>query len=191
MKINNLTKRFGKKLIFDNISLEFQDGKINYILGESGAGKTTLLRIISGLDKDFDGEIVPKNFKTSCVFQEPRLFENLTVKENIEITADASTYKVDDLLKMLELENETHSLPASLSGGMKMRIALARALYHDGDVFLMDEPFAALNDELKSRILPDIFKALYKKTVIIVSHNVDEANEYADSIINLDLINRT
>lgn len=190
MKINNLTKRFGSKVIFDNFSIEFPDNKISYILGESGVGKTTLLRIISGLDKAYKGEIIPQISKISCVFQEPRLFPNLTVRENIEITTQNSPYQVDDILEMLELSEEAEALPASLSGGMKMRIALARALYYDGDIFLMDEPFAALNDELKERILPKIFKCLKCKTVIIVSHNVEEANKFSDNIINLDLIPR-
>ena len=190
MKINNLTKKFGSKVIFDNFSLELQDNGINYILGESGIGKTTILRIIAGLDKSFKGEISPSDAKISCVFQEPRLFPNLTLKENVEIVSQASKFKLEELLKILELENEASSLPASLSGGMKMRASIARALYHDGDVYLMDEPFAALNDELKARALPKIFELLKGKTVIIVTHNVEEANKFADKIINLDLLKR-
>ena len=190
MKINNLTKKFGSKVIFNNFSLELQDNGINYILGESGIGKTTILRIIAGLDKSFKGEISPSDAKISCVFQEPRLFPNLTLKENVEIVSQASKFKLEELLKILELENEANSLPASLSGGMKMRASIARALYHDGDVYLMDEPFAALNDELKARALPKIFELLKGKTVIIVTHNVEEANKFADKIINLDLLKR-
>ena len=190
MKINNLTKKFGSKVIFNNFSLELQDNGINYILGESGIGKTTILRIIAGLDKSFKGEISPSDAKISCVFQEPRLFPNLTLKENVEIVSQASKFKLEELLKILELENEANSLPASLSGGMKMRASIARALYHDGDVYLMDEPFAALNDELKARALPKIFELLKGKTVIIVTHNVEEANKFADNIINLDLLKR-
>ena len=191
MKINNLTKRFGSKAVFENASIEFEENKINYILGESGSGKTTLLRIISGLDKSFKGEISPQYTKISCVFQEPRLFPNLTVAENIKITAESSPYTVDDLLKILELEGEADALPASLSGGMKMRVSLARALYYNGDLFIMDEPFGALNDELRQRILPEIFKCLEGKTVIIVSHNVEEAKSYASNILNLDLVNNS
>ena len=190
MKINNLSKKFGSKVIFDNFSLELQENGVNYILGESGIGKTTILRIIAGLDRDFKGEIIPQNAKISCVFQEPRLFPRLSVKENVEIVTEASKYKVEDLLELLELENEANSLPSSLSGGMKMRASIARALYHDGEIYLMDEPFAALNDELKARALPKIFELLKGKTVIIVTHNVEEANKFADKIINLDLLKR-
>ena len=80
---------------------------------------------------------------------------------------------------------EKDALPDTLSGGMKMRVALARAIYNDADLFVMDEPFSALNDELKERILPKIFTCLKGKCVIIVSHNVEEAKTYADTIITL------
>lgn len=188
MEIINLNKNFASKKIFDNNNFVFEDGKITYILGESGIGKTTILRIISGLDKDFSGTIVGADKRISYVFQEPRLFPNLTVKENITITNELSSLNVVDVLKLVEMENEINSYPTSLSGGMKMRVALARAIYNDGDIFLMDEPFSALDDDLKSRILPNIFKYLKNKTVIIVSHNIEEAQKYANSIINFNSI---
>ncbi len=188
MKINNLTKKFASKVIFNNATLEFEDGKVTYLIGESGVGKTTLLRIIAGLDKAYSGEIAYGSEKISYVFQEPRLFPNLTVGENIAITTDNSNYTVDEVLSLVELQDEKDALPSSLSGGMKMRIALARAIYYNPDVFLMDEPFSALDDDLKSRILPKIFEYLKGKTAIIVSHNLEEANKYGDKIINLNYI---
>lgn len=185
MKICNLSKKFNSKVIFDNQSFNFPDGKITYIMGESGCGKTTLLRIIAGLDKKFSGTVEPTDYKISYVFQEPRLFPNLTVADNISIVSDNSPFTVEKVLSLVELENEANSFPSTLSGGMKMRIALARAIYNNGDIFIMDEPFSALDDELKSRILPKIFEALRNKTVIIVSHNPGEASMYADEIIKL------
>lgn len=186
MKITNLSKKFASKVIFDNDTFEFPDGKITYLIGESGIGKTTLLRIIAGLDKEFSGEITSISNKISYVFQEPRLFPNLNVEENISLVAEDSRYSVKEVLSLIELENEQNSLPSSLSGGMKMRIALARAIYNDGDIFLMDEPFSALDDELKARLLPKVFDYLKGKTIIIVSHNLDEANKFADKIINFN-----
>jgi ABC-type nitrate/sulfonate/bicarbonate transport system ATPase subunit len=188
MKISNLTKKFVNKVIFNNFNFEFIENKITYIMGESGSGKTTLLRIIAGLDNEYQGN-VEKNNNISYVFQEPRLFPAINVKENILISSENSQYNVDDLLDMLELKGEEEAAISSLSGGMKMRVALARTLYCDGDLFLMDEPFSALDEELKSRILPKIFSFLRNKTVIIVSHNLDEANKYADIILNLNEFN--
>ncbi len=188
MKINNLYKHFGNKKIFNGECFSFDEGKITYILGESGIGKTTLLRILAGLDKDFKGTFENKSDKISYVFQEPRLFPNLTVEENIKIVCENSHHSVDEILKVLELENEASALPSSLSGGMKMRVALARAIYNDGDLFLMDEPFGALDEDLKARMLPRIFGLLRGKTVIIISHNLEEANVYSDNIINFNTL---
>ena len=188
MIIKNLYKNFASKNIFSNTTIEFKDNKVTFITGESGIGKTTLLRIIAGLDKNFKGEIITNNEKISYVFQEPRLFPNLNVEENIKIVAEDSKCEIKDILELVELSNEIYALPSSLSGGMKMRIALARALYSNGDVYLMDEPFSALDDDTKERILPKIFEFLKGKTVIIVSHNIDEAKKYGDNIINLNNI---
>lgn len=188
MRINNLYKRFGNKKIFNGECFTFEDGKITYILGESGIGKTTLLRILAGLDKDFEGTVEDKISSISYVFQEPRLFPNLTVEENIKIVSDNSRFSVNEILTALELNTEMSALPSSLSGGMKMRVALARAIYSDKDLFLMDEPFGALDEDLKSRMFPKIFNFLKGKTVIIISHNIEEANAYANNIINFNTI---
>ena len=155
------------------------------MLGPSGIGKTTLLRIISGLDKDYTGEISPKNLKISYVFQEPRLFEALSVEKNLKIVNPSSPFLVKDVLKIVELEEEINSLPATLSGGMKMRISLARALYNDADVYLMDEPFSSLDEETRLRIIPRVLELLKGKTVIIISHNLEESDKFADYKINL------
>ena len=186
MKITNLTKRFGEKLVFDNFSTEIKENKITYLMGESGCGKTTLLRILSCLDKDFTGD-VPVLDNVSYVFQEPRLFPSLSVQKNIEIVAEKTFFSVEDALEIVELLGEESSFPATLSGGMKMRAALARALYHNGDIYLLDEPFSAIDEDMKERILPkifDFFKA-NKKTVIIISHDTSESHKYADEIIML------
>ena len=185
MQIKNLTKKFGDKPVFNNFSVKIPKGKISYIMGESGCGKTTLLRILIGLDNDYIGEIKGFEGKISCVFQEPRLFPTLNVLENLEIVERGTKCSSKEILKLVELENDTELYPNELSGGMKMRLAIARALYYDGDIFIMDEPFSALDEDLKERLLPQLFELLQKKTVIIVSHNTNEANTYGDNIIKL------
>ncbi len=185
MEIKNLVKAFGDKVIFNGNSFIFPENKITYLMGESGCGKTTLLRIISGLDTDFLGEIIKKSDFISCVFQEPRLFDSLTVKQNLEIVDKASSLTYEELLELVELGVEENSYPESLSGGMKMRLSLARALCYNGDIFLMDEPFSALDEAMKDRLLPKVFEPLKGKTVIIISHDFEEAQKYADNIITL------
>ena len=182
MKLENITKSFNGKEIISSLTCDIPNGKVTYIMGASGIGKTTLLRIIAGLDTDFGGNI-EKNGKIAYVFQEPRLFPALTVKENVEIVGGTNDCK--DVLSMVELGGCENMMPNELSGGMKMRLSIARALYSDADIYLMDEPFSALDDETKNRIVPRIFAFLKGKTVIIVSHSLDEAASYADNTINL------
>lgn len=185
MEIKNLTKKFGNKLIFNNFSIKIPDRKVTYIMGESGCGKTTFLRILIGLDKDYSGEIKGVDSKISCVFQEPRLFPSLSVIGNLQLVEKGTRYTATEILSLVELEKDVDLYPKELSGGMKMRLSLARALYYNGDIFVMDEPFSALDEELKERLLPKIFELLKDKTVIIVSHNFTEANTYGDNIIKL------
>lgn len=184
MEIKNLCKSFGKNIIFDNFNCSFDNGKITFIMGESGVGKTTLLRIISGLDKKYNGEIILKG-KIAYVFQEPRLFPTLNLKQNIEIVNDNSHFSINEILDMLELTNASELLPNELSGGMKIRASLGRALYSDADIILMDEPFASLDEDMKDRISAKVFNLLKGKTVIVVSHDASNAKKFADKIINL------
>ena len=185
MEIKKLTKLFNDKVIFENYSVCIPENKITFIMGESGCGKTTLLKIICGLDKEYDGEILLSSNKLSCVFQEPRLFPTLTAKENIEIVGKGGDFSVLDVLRLVELDKDAELYPDELSGGMKMRLSIARALYYNGDIFVLDEPFSALDEELKDRILSKIFDALKGKTVLIVSHDPKEAEKYADNLIKI------
>ena len=184
MKILNLNKCFANKIIFNNASFEFEDGKITYLMGESGIGKTTLLRIIAGLDRNFSAEFSRPD-KIAYVFQEPRLFPSLTVKDNIKIVNENSKYDIDWLINLVELNGCENLYPNELSGGMNARVSIARAIYYDADVVLMDEPFSSLNQEMKDRIASKTFSVLSGKTVIVVSHDIAEANLYSNKIIIL------
>ncbi len=186
MKIKIIKKAFADKIVFDNLSLEIPEGKITFIMGKSGCGKTTLLKMIAGLDKDFIGQIEKSSEHISCVFQEPRLFPAISVKQNIELVQKGTNIDICEILKLVELENDANEYPNNLSGGMKMRASLARALYHNGDIFLMDEPFSAIDENMKSRLIPRVLQLLKNKTVIIVSHDLEDAQAYAENIINLN-----
>ena len=184
MKITNLSKSFNNVDIFKNASFEFENGKITYIMGKSGIGKTTLLKIIAGLDKIYTG-IIDKVEKLAYVFQEPRLFPSLTIKENVKIVNPNSKYSIKDVLDIVELSDYENMYPNELSGGMKARVSIARAIFYDADVVLMDEPFASIDENMKNRIAPKIFKELKNKTVIVVSHDLSEAKIYSDKIISI------
>ena len=185
MEIKNLHKRFDDKIIFKNFSINIPDSKISFIMGESGSGKTTLLRILLGLDTDYKGEINGLHKKISCVFQEPRLLPALTVEENLKIIEKGSSLSINEILNLVELSEDKKRYPSELSGGMKMRLAIARSIYYNGDLFVMDEPFSALDEEMKERILPKLFNIIKNKTVIIVSHSIEDAEKYADNIIKI------
>ena len=183
---------------FRALNLRLEPGKLNVILGPSGCGKTTLLRVFGGLLPLTNGELTfydssGQRFsdppKTSFCFQEPRLLPWQNVHQNIALpgllSGKASEMSVKHLLEQVELSwDHAHLLPSELSGGMKMRVSLARALYHQPDLLLLDEPFAAL-DELTRSTLDDLLFDLIqvsKKSAVLVTHSVAEAVYLADQI---------
>ncbi len=184
MTIKNLNKSFENNIIFKDANFEFSTGKITYLMGKSGIGKTTLLRIIAGLDKNYTGE-VERFERLAYVFQEPRLFPSLTIGENIKIVNQHSSVDVKEILEIVELSKCENMYPNELSGGMKTRVSIARAIYYDADVVLMDEPFSSIDQDMKNRIAPKIFNKLSNKTIIVVSHDETEAKTYSNKIVIL------
>ena len=152
MKLDSVTVRYGEKLVLDRFSLDVGPG-ITCLKGPSGCGKTTLLRVISGLMIPDSGTVTGRPERISFMFQEDRLFPWLTVLENVKLVC-GDAQKAMDLLKAVELEKEAGSLPSSLSGGMKRRVALARALAFDCGMFLLDEPFKGMDPGLTRRLIP-------------------------------------
>ncbi len=192
MILKNIKKSYGDKIIFDNLSLEFEQGKITAVLGRSGCGKTTLLNVICG-STDFAGE-VERPDKISYIFQSQRLVPNLTVYKNLEYVLSyirdkhEKNKRIEEVLEMVEMYDERGKYPSQLSGGMAQRVSLARAFVYDAPLMLMDEPFKGLDVSLKKRII-DVFKKLYerdKRTVVFVTHDIDEALFLADRIIVLE-----
>ena len=177
LKIRNLNKRFGDKKIFENFSYDFSNFGIYAIVGKSGIGKTTLLRLISSLDKKYSGEIVGGGApNTSVAFQEYRLFPRLTVIENTVLansdTMDTEKVKEAEalLLRLGFSENELSMRPEELSGGMKQRVSLARAILRKKPILLLDEPTKELNDELSERVLEILLEVSKSRLVIFVTH---------------------
>ncbi len=173
IEITSLSKSFGKKKVIENFSLTLKKGHRLALVSFSGSGKTTLLRIISGLDKKYSGECKVSG-KVSYMFQENRLFEYSTVLENVlAVTEDKE--KAVQILSDVELSDCLSLYPADLSGGMKRRVALARALSADSEILLLDEAFAGLDEDLKKRIISKISQYIKDKTLILVTHSKEDA----------------
>lgn len=189
LKITDITFAFDKKIIFNDFSMELNKGEILAVMGPSGCGKTTLLGLAAGLLKPQKGEIFNSFEKVAYVFQEPRLFPWLTVKENLLAVIDkkdeTAEKTVTECLALVGLTDSLNKYPSELSGGMKSRVSLARALAYGGDLFLFDEPFAALDKELRHALSAKIKNYLHKRgaSAIFVTHNREDAKHIADRII--------
>lgn len=202
--IENLTKAFGQSLILDYINLEIKTGSLVALIGPSGSGKSTLLKLIVGLEDPDSGQIwlTGKNTKflsiqerqIGFVFQNYALFKHLTVFQNIAYGLQIKHAKktriinrVQELLQLIELENFSDRYPNQLSGGQKQRIALARALAIEPKVLLLDEPFGALDFQVRKN-LKNWLKKLHDEvsvTTVFVTHDQQEAMELAQEIIIL------
>ena len=194
IEILNLSKYFfinGKRIdVLKELNLSIKKDKITVILGRSGCGKTTLLRLIAGLESVSLGEIKFKEqAKIGFVFQEPRLMPFLNVYENIVFALkkhEIDEVKIDRLISMIGLSEFKFAAVSQLSGGMSSRVSLARVLAYEANLILMDEPFAALDAFTRASMQAEILKLQAGKTIIFVTHNVDEALYLADEIILLE-----
>ena len=182
LKLDNISLCYEQKLIIDSLSYEFEDGKATLIMGGSGIGKTSLLNIIASTIKASSGRVQNPYKRISYVFQEPRLFEWLTALENVSIVSNKE--KAKKLLSLMGLEDAFDKYPTELSGGMKQRVSIARALAYEPDLILLDEPFKGLDEELRREVADTLFKKVKGKTTIIVSHDKEDM-KYADTILTL------
>lgn len=188
VKLKGITKCFGELCLFKDFSYDFDVAGTYCISGASGCGKTTLLKIISGIDKDFEGEVL-KEGKLSFVFQENRLIPFINVLNNVLSVCDKKTIetenKAKEILKNLGLEGFENAKISELSGGMKRRVSLARALIFEPQILLLDEAFSALDENTISDISPIIKEFAKDKIVIMVTHSQSEISSFADKIIKL------
>ena len=183
IEIKNLSKSYPNVPLYENFNLSLEEGKITCLLGSSGSGKTTLLNAIAGLTK-CDGDL-PK-LKCSYIFQTPQLIPNLTVFKNLLLVCGDES-KIYDMLRRVGLEEKAHSYPVNLSGGEAQRVSIARAFLYKSDILLMDEPLASLDLRLKKQII-ELFFELWQedgRTVLAVTHDVDEAAAIAQRILVL------
>lgn len=194
VNIEGVSKVFPKRSVINNLNLSVKPGSFISIVGPSGCGKSTLLRLIAGLEFPSTGQISilpqPSN-PLGFVFQEPTLLPWLTVAENValplRLAKSESTELIEETLKKVKLISSSSLFPHELSGGMKMRVSLARALVHKPKLLLMDEPFAALDENTRFEMQNQLLE-LWKKenlTVIFVTHSLFEAVFLSQRIIML------
>lgn len=201
--IKNLQKRYqvGARQItvFDGLNMNLAGDRITVVLGRSGCGKTTLLRILMGLEEKDGGEIRFDGLKKmGVVFQEPRLMPWLTVSQNIlfgvpkkrqrRCEKELTQEELTGLLELTGLREFADARPEQLSGGMKQRAALARALAYDASYLLMDEPFAALDYFTRQSMQQELLKIHRQRGtgVLFVTHSIDEALILGNEIFILD-----
>ena len=185
----NVTLKFENKTVLENLNLKFSKGKKYAIMGESGCGKTTILNAISGLIKPQNGKIVlSEECKIAYVFQESRLFDWFTALENVTTVIDLPKKEAEEkakkILSDLGLEDSFDLYPSELSGGMKQRVSIARAIAYEPSLLLLDEPFGALDEEIKQKVSTYVFDYMKGKTVIMVTHDASDAT-FADEIIKI------
>ncbi|MBR3796713.1 MAG: ABC transporter ATP-binding protein [Clostridia bacterium] len=183
IEIKNISMAYGEKTIFSDFSLLLSSPGQYAVLGPSGRGKTTLLRLIAGLEQPQRGQItLPKDTRIAFCFQEDRLLPWKTVLENVAFVCDDFN-KARRWIECVGLSGEENSYPSSLSGGMKRRAALARALAYDAGILLMDEPFRALDEATHAQMLALVREAAKDKLLLLVTH--DETDAQGMDVIRL------
>lgn len=204
--IAKINKSFGKTQVLHDISLDIPSGQMVALLGPSGSGKTTLLRIIAGLEHQNSGQIRfngqdvsrlhARDRKVGFVFQHYALFRHMSVADNVAFglsvlprrerpSASEIKQRVSRLLEMVQLSHLADRYPAQLSGGQKQRVALARALAVEPQILLLDEPFGALDAQVRKELrrwLRELHEEL-KFTSVFVTHDQEEAMEVADRVV--------
>lgn len=195
LKIQDLSKSYDNEHVLEDINLTMEKGEFICFLGRSGSGKSTLLNCIAGLEDYDEGEISGDWEMLGYVFQDDRLLNWKTAAENIRIVLESKGIpkrehekRIEKYLDMVGLADSHDAYPLELSGGMRQRVSIARALAIEPDILLMDEPFSSLDEitarELRSSFL-DIISQL-NQTVLFVTHNATEAAFLSTDILILD-----
>ncbi|MGI6095488.1 MAG: ABC transporter ATP-binding protein [Lachnospiraceae bacterium] len=201
LRIEDVSYAYAQEDVLKNMNLTIEEGEFLCILGHSGCGKSTLLHLLAGLIKPRKGQILKDGKPLTgpgtdrgVVFQNYSLFPWMTVEKNVifavektgRFTKEKSRQRAHEFLTRTEMEEHKKKYPYQLSGGMRQRTAIARALAMDADILLLDEPFGALDTKIRAelqRLLKDLWSRGEKKTVIFVTHDLEEAMILASRIV--------
>ncbi len=192
IKINSLSKKYGKKIVLNNISINFDDG-VYAILGTNGAGKTTLMSCIAGMIR-YKGNIeISENYNIGYLPQVSAVFPNLTVYENLEFYAELKHISksgratdIEKAISLVNLDEYTQTKGNKLSGGMKRRVGIAEALLGQPEILLLDEPTVGLDPEERLRFKRTIHSIKNNHIIILSTHIVEDVEAVADNIIILN-----
>ncbi len=187
-----VSKRFGDNKVLDHINISLPEGQPSCLMGPSGSGKTTIINILMGLLPIDSGEVIGlKNRRIAGVFQEDRLIEHWDAIKNISLVCDKSVTKeqIKGELQQVGLEEELdryQDKPVSLfSGGMRRRVAIVRAVLAQSEFVILDEPFKGLDDALKQQVIDYVKQKTAGKTVLLVTHDKEEARQLGGKLILL------
>lgn len=194
LQIKNISKRYGDTVVFDHFSCTVYPGEVNVLFGASGSGKTTLLRILMGLEESDEGSTSSfDTMKISAVFQEDRLCNNLSAYSNVKLVLEPSfpSEQVKGALAAVGLQDAIRKPARELSGGMRRRVALIRALLTTYDLIVLDEPFKGLDESTKKEVIAYTVEATKGKTVLLVTHDMEEAElMQAKHVIKLETVQK-
>ena len=191
-RLQRVSHSFGTVKVLDSLSFEIRHGEFIAIVGPSGCGKTTLLNLLSGHHLPSSG-IIEHHGSIRMVYQQDGLFPWCTVAENISLglrhlaSNEERQAQVHELLRLIRLESFESHYPHQLSGGMRQRVELARALAGDSNTLLMDEPFSSLDYLERLRMRRELARVLEERphTVVLVTHDIEEAAQLADRVVVL------
>jgi phospholipid/cholesterol/gamma-HCH transport system ATP-binding protein len=207
IEIKNISKSFGEKKVLDDVSILFERGKTNLIIGASGSGKTTIVKCIVGLQEADSGEVIYDGEifsgmkfaertrirkQLGFLFQGSALFDSMTVEENVifplvmfsEMSKSEMRDRANDCLKRVNLENVNHLYPSELSGGMKKRVGIARAISNNPKYLFCDEPNSGL-DPQTAMVIDHLIKEIteeYNTTTIVITHDMNSVMEIGDKV---------
>lgn len=198
IELKNLTKRFHSTIALREVNLSIEGGVITVLFGPNGAGKTTLIRILCTLSRPTSGELTMDGLEVShngreirarigAVLHEPLLYDDLTAAENLRFYCrmyGAPISRVNELLELFRLKHRRNDRIATLSSGMIKRLALARAMIHDPDILILDEPFSSLDSDSVSQLI-DLLNHLRDqgKTIVLATHHLKEGFEVAERLV--------